>query len=47
MLVLFCPKLLADSGLGRQYKLEGSREPRLVLTGISEGKGVSPRLGIF
>lgn len=47
MFVLLCPELLVGSGLGRHYKLEGSREPCLVSIGISEGQGVSPRLGIL
>lgn len=44
---LLFPGLLVDSGLGRECKLEGSREPCLVWTGISENHGISPQLGIL
>lgn len=36
-----------DSGLGRECTLEGSREPCLVWTGISENQGISQQLGIL
>lgn len=44
---LLFPGLLVDSGLGRECKLEGSREPRLVWTEISENQGVFLQLGIL
>ena len=34
MFALLCSGLLVDSGLGREYKLEGSSEPGLVSPGI-------------
>lgn len=44
---LLFPGLLVDSGLGRECKLEGSREPCLVWTEISENQGVFLQLGIL
>lgn len=44
---LLCPELLVDCGLGREYKLEGRREPFLVSLGVSEDQGGSPKLGIL
>lgn len=47
MFALLCPGLLVDFGLGREYKLEGRREPLLVSIGVSEDQGGSPKLGIL
>lgn len=47
MFALLCPELLVDFGLGREYKLEGRREPFLVSIGVSEDQGGSPKLGIL
>lgn len=44
---LLFPGLLVDSGLSRECKLEGSREPCLVWTEISENQGVFLQLGIL
>lgn len=38
---------LVDLGLGREYELEGSREPHLVSIRVSGDQGLSPKLGIF
>lgn len=47
MFALLCPGLLVVFGLGREYKLEGRREPFLASNGVSEDQGGSPKLGIL